>query len=187
MFEAATAELAESGYAGTSLDRIAARSGVSLSTLYRRWGTLDRLIRELVDESTVPLPDEPTGDLERDLTTVARAVLTLSQDPVHHSWMDALVSAAVHDPEARAMLSHIIAGRIERVSVLMTPAVEALGLAEPVDTRELARLIAAPFYYRTYISGEPHTERLLERTVARVAAAVRAGAVPVERDGAEPA
>jgi hypothetical protein len=36
-------------------------------------------------------------------------------------------------------------------------------------------MLAAPFYYRIYISGEPVDDDLPELTAARVLAAIRAG------------
>ena len=41
---ATLAELAENGYAGLSLERIARRAGVNKTSLYRRWGSREQLV-----------------------------------------------------------------------------------------------------------------------------------------------
>ncbi|KUJ65764.1 hypothetical protein ACZ90_43465 [Streptomyces albus subsp. albus] len=177
VFEAATAELAEAGYAGTSMEKVAARAGVALSTVYRRWGTLERLIQELVDEKTLDLPQAGVGSLEADLALVGRAILHLYRQPVHRSWMDAMASAAVHDPGARRTLSDIIASRIRRATAILALAVEQDAVPPDTDIVEAVRMVAAPFYYRMYISGEPITDELPDQVAAMVAAAIRSGAL----------
>jgi AcrR family transcriptional regulator len=48
VFAAATAERAERGYADISIESIAARAGVHKTTLYRRWGSKEGLIGQLL-------------------------------------------------------------------------------------------------------------------------------------------
>jgi AcrR family transcriptional regulator len=177
VFEAATAELAEKGYAGTSLDRIAARAGVAVSTVYRRWGTLQSLIQELVGDFTVEMADLATGTLEGDLAEAARAIVTLYRHPVHRFWMDAMVAAAVHDEAARRTLSGVIASRIRHVAESLAPAAEREQAPPGTDLTEAVRMLAAPFYYRMYISGERLTDDLVGQGAAAVAAAIRSGAL----------
>src|SRR5690348_8525475 len=76
VLQAVVAELAEYGYAGTSVERVAQRAGIAKTTIYRRWGGLDGLLADLVAEyaaQEIPVPDE--GDLDRDLRAVARMVV----------------------------------------------------------------------------------------------------------------
>src|SRR5579862_7114745 len=61
-------ELAETGYAALSLDRVAARAGVHRATVYRRWASKEALTADAVLASAaqdVPPPD--TGTLRGDL------------------------------------------------------------------------------------------------------------------------
>ncbi|CAG6390752.1 TetR/AcrR family transcriptional regulator [Streptomyces cocklensis] len=178
VFDAATAELADHGFAGTGIEKVAARAGVSASTVYRRWGTLQRLVHDLVQELTVELREPATGTLEGDLAVVGEAILHLQRDPVHRSWMDAMVAAAVHDPETRAMLATVIGSRIERAAAAVTAAVDRGEAPADTDAHEAIRMVAAPFYYRMYISGDPLDETLPLRAARMVANAVRAGLLP---------
>ncbi|BCJ45521.1 TetR family transcriptional regulator [Actinoplanes ianthinogenes] len=177
VFEAAMAELAENGYAGTRIEAVATRAGVALSTVYRRWGNLDGLIQDLVDEITVELPIPDTGTLEGDLTEVARIIVGLHRHPVHRPWLDALIMTAVRDPASRHTLTETIRVRIKRAATVVDRAVERAEIPAGTCADEAVRMLAAPFYYRIYISGEPIEEDLPERTAARVLAAIRAGTV----------
>jgi AcrR family transcriptional regulator len=175
VFDAAVAELAEKRFAGTSLEKIAARAGVSPSTLYRRWGSLTGLLQDLIDELT-PDPGLPgTGSLEGDLAAVGRFILQVHRHPVHRPWMDAVTSATVHDPAAREVLSCPIMARIRRAAAVVDEAIARGEIPADTDADDVIRMLAAPFYYRTYVSGEPLTDDLPERVAAAVTAAVRAG------------
>ncbi len=51
VFDATLAKLVSEGYARTSVEVIATRSGVHKTTVYRRWGTKDRLMAEALQEA----------------------------------------------------------------------------------------------------------------------------------------
>ena len=59
--------LAENGWRGVTIDRIAARAGIARSTIYRRHGSLHGLLLMLMGDiyTQVPVPD--TGDVQSDL------------------------------------------------------------------------------------------------------------------------
>ncbi|GLW34533.1 TetR/AcrR family transcriptional regulator [Actinoplanes regularis] len=177
VLEAAMAELAEKGYAGTRIEQVAARAGVALSTVYRRWGNLDGLIQDLVNDITVEQPIPDTGALESDLAAVGRIIVGLHRHPVHRPWMDALIMAAIREPGSRLLLSETIQARIRRAAVVVERAVERGEIPADTGADEVIRMLAAPFYYRMYVSGEPVTGDLAGLSAARVMAAVRAGAV----------
>jgi AcrR family transcriptional regulator len=67
--------LREPDWSRISMARIAERAGVTSSTVYRRWGSLENLIGEMIDamvSSRSPLPDTGTlaGDLRAHLETL---------------------------------------------------------------------------------------------------------------------
>ena len=68
VFEAAAELLREPDWSGISMARIAERAGVTSSTVYRRWGSLENLIGAMIDTTVSdrsPLPD--TGTLAGDI------------------------------------------------------------------------------------------------------------------------
>ncbi|MCK2215934.1 TetR/AcrR family transcriptional regulator [Actinomadura sp. ATCC 31491] len=72
ILRAAADELAESGYAGLTMDRVAARAGTNKNALYRRWPNrlaLGIAAYRLLTEAVRP-PD--TGDLREDVLEMLR-------------------------------------------------------------------------------------------------------------------
>jgi AcrR family transcriptional regulator len=68
IYRAALDELAEHGFDGLSIERIAHRAGTGKSAIYRRWATkLDLVVATLADAFPAPAPATTTGDLRTDL------------------------------------------------------------------------------------------------------------------------
>jgi AcrR family transcriptional regulator len=68
IYRAALDELAEHGFDGLSIERIARRAGTGKSAIYRRWATkLDLVVATLADAFPSPGPAVTTGDLRTDL------------------------------------------------------------------------------------------------------------------------
>ena len=82
VLQAALSELIENGYPGLTVERIAARAGVAKTTIYRRWGSLEGLLADLMAEQAareIPVQDE--GDLGSDLRALARDAVASVRDP----------------------------------------------------------------------------------------------------------
>jgi AcrR family transcriptional regulator len=71
--EAARELLVERGFDATTIQSVAARSGVHASAIYRRWPSRIELIEEATFPGFSPLAVQPTGDLRRDLRRFIRA------------------------------------------------------------------------------------------------------------------
>lgn len=170
------AELLESGYAGTTIERIAQRAGVAKTTVYRRWGSLGQLVVDLFAETAgaeIPVPD--TGSLEGDLRALARGGVALLRTPQLRAVFDVVVCEAVHDRAARAALTSFFALRMEKAAVLVHRAVERGEVPAGTDAAEVIRLVGAPYYARLYVTGEPIGPADADRAAAVVAHAARAG------------
>jgi AcrR family transcriptional regulator len=108
VLEAATAAFLEHGYAGTSMDAVAAAAGVSKQTVYQHFGDKQRLFRELV-EATVQEASDPVyeevrrladrGRLEDDLRELARRLLTLVLQPTMLRLRRLVIAEARRFPE----------------------------------------------------------------------------------------
>jgi AcrR family transcriptional regulator len=73
IYHAALEELAEHGFDGLSIERIAHRAGTGKSAIYRRWATrLDLVVATLADAFPAPGPAATTGDLRNDLLVFHR-------------------------------------------------------------------------------------------------------------------
>lgn len=86
ILRAAVDELTESGYAGLTMDKVAARAGTNKNAIYRRWPNRLALgiaaYRQLA--TTVPLPD--TGSLRGDVLEWLRQANRHWSSPSGRSW-----------------------------------------------------------------------------------------------------
>jgi AcrR family transcriptional regulator len=171
--DATLAELAVHGYAGLTVEAVAARSGVHKTTVYRRWGGVDGLVVDalaLADEDGWAPPD--TGSFKRDLRELVREVVaTFAGTPASA----AFVAAAFQSERAAAALHDFYAERHRRSAVVVTRAVERGDVPAGTDAGAVVKAAVAPFYYRVLIAGEPVTAELADQSAAAVAHAARAG------------
>jgi AcrR family transcriptional regulator len=98
ILHAAAEELRESGYAGMTMDRVAARAGTNKNAIYRRWphrAALGIAAYRHLSDAAMPRPD--TGTLRGDaLEMLRRANETCSSPP--GAVLRGLLAAAADDP-----------------------------------------------------------------------------------------
>jgi AcrR family transcriptional regulator len=170
-------ELSEHGYAGARLERVAARAGVAKTTIYRRWGSLEGLLADLMAERAaqdIPVPDE--GDLGSDLRVLARQAVASVRDPAVRAALASIVAAAVQSPAAREVLTRFLAGRTATMTVIVDRAVQRGEMPAGTDGAGVIRTVIALIYYRLFIAGEQADEELADSAAAIATAAARAGA-----------
>ncbi|MEO6086704.1 MAG: helix-turn-helix domain-containing protein [Umezawaea sp.] len=97
ILEAARDLLVESGYAGLSIDRVAARAGVGKQTVYRRWASKAPLVAEAVLDAHGSAAPPETGDLDRDLRAWLHGQSTSQATPRNAALVRALAAAAAAD------------------------------------------------------------------------------------------
>lgn len=80
--ETVAGQLREHGYAGLTIDRVAAVSGVAKTTIYRRWASKAEMVFDLVIHRTGQAPPIDTGTLAGDVRALAeRATALVGNDP----------------------------------------------------------------------------------------------------------
>ena len=175
VLQAVISELAENGYAGTTVERIAARAGVAKTTIYRRWGRLNGLLADLMAQyaaQEIPVPD--TGHLDSDLRALAREIVTSLQHPATRAAFGSIVAAAIQDQAARQVLSRFIAARTATMAVIVQHASQRGELPDGTDAAEVLQIVTAQIYYRRFIVGEQPSHSVADRAAATAAAAARA-------------
>ncbi|WP_085067309.1 TetR/AcrR family transcriptional regulator [Catenuloplanes japonicus] len=104
ILDAAAQELRESGYAGMTMDRVAARAGTNKNAIYRRWPHRAALgvaaYRQLSDD-VMPQPD--TGTLRGDALELLRRANETWSSP-HGVILRALLAAAADEPELLTLM-----------------------------------------------------------------------------------
>lgn len=169
--DATLAELAEHGYAGLTVEAVAARSGVHKTTVYRRWGGVDGLVVDalaLADEDDWAPPD--TGSLDDDLRALAREVVGTFSGAAA-----AIVAAAFQSERAATALHAFYAERHRRAEEVVMRAITRGEVPAGTDAGAVVKAAVAPFFYRVVIAGEQASTELADQSAAAVAHAARAG------------
>ncbi|MFE6779552.1 TetR/AcrR family transcriptional regulator [Streptomyces sp. NPDC057702] len=156
--EAVRALEAERGRAALSVPAIAARAGVTPSTVYRRWGDLQELLSDVAVERL--RPEEPPldrGGLSADLTAWAQQFLEEMGSPSGRAYIrDALLG----DPDGgnAGQCSAYAATQIE----LILARARERGEAAPALDTVLDHLVA-PMMYRILFRPGPLTAAYAEQ------------------------
>ena len=102
------------------MERVAAESGVAKTTLYRRWPTKAALCMDLyLDVAGQELRDPDTGDVARDLKSIADTVVRLQTRTVAGPAFLGLIAEAQLNPETRTAFLAEFAGRRRELTRLV--------------------------------------------------------------------
>lgn len=156
ILEAAWDEAIEKGYAGLTVEGIAARAGVGKQTLYRWWPSKAAVLLEAVNtkgQSTADFPD--TGDIVADLGGQLAGVaefLAADGGAVHR----ALLAAAQSDAElAGEIRRQVIEPRTQACVQRLAKAQADGQLRSDVDPLDIVELAYGPLYYRLILGTRP--------------------------------
>ncbi|WP_017627421.1 TetR/AcrR family transcriptional regulator [Nocardiopsis chromatogenes] len=180
VLDATLAELGESGYAGLTVERVAARSGVHKATIYRRWGGADGLLAaalEQADHDSWTPPD--TGALESDLRAlgeeVAAGFSAAAEEGEEGNVATATIAAAFQSPAAAEALRAFMEERLRRCAEVVARAERRGEVPEGTDAAEVVRAAVAPVYFRLFISREEGAAEAAARAAQVAAGAAKAG------------
>jgi AcrR family transcriptional regulator len=168
--------LAAGGVRELTVERVAARSGVAKTTIYRRWrGKHELALAVLIDmvENVVATPD--LGDTRQELISFVDAAVKILGSTLMGRVMQGLVSDLATDPGlARAFRERVVAMRVAEVRRVAERGIERGDLRPDTDVELLHELLFGPVYYRLLLSGAPLDDRLAERIVDAVLPAAAA-------------
>lgn len=172
---AARSLVAEVGFGKLTIEAIAARAGVGKQTIYRWWPSkgavvFDAILAANADEAgSHALPD--TGDVERDLKLVLRAIVAELIDPNVDKLHRAVTAEIQHD----ATLANELVERLLRPQIDAT--VQRLEIARArgqldarVDARLGAELLYGPIFHRWLLRTAPLTSEFADQVVEVVLA-----------------
>ena len=132
--------LAEKGFAGVTIEGIAARAGVAKQTIYRWWNSkTDILLDTFTQDAAKHLAPAEHDDPRAYLRRLAHFLTATDEGAV----LRALIGQAQHDPELAATLR------------------ERLRAHQPDVPDELV----GPIYYRVLVTGDPVDDAFIDRLV----------------------
>lgn len=176
VFAAVIAELSTRAYADISVESVAARAGVHKTTVYRRWGSKEEIIRQALvsaARSRIQVPD--TGSVDTDLRMLARAVQAVLSVPEGAAISRALIIGAMSSPEIAGLMDQYWAARLEAISVIVDRAIGRGEIPAGTDPAAFMHAMAAPLFYQLLVARAPVTERDADLAAAATLAAATAG------------
>jgi AcrR family transcriptional regulator len=161
--------LAESGYAGLTMDAVAAAAGVGKATIYRRWRTKSDLVADAVAELSSMSIDAPdTGSLEGDLRVLLRWLVGAVNGPLGAATLS-LLSALPHEPGLREAFHSGPMGVWGATFRTVWERAEARGeVHEPIAGTAVSSTASAPILQRWLFGGEPVSEAFADEVLADV-------------------
>jgi AcrR family transcriptional regulator len=173
ILRAAAAILAETGYGGLSIERVAQQAGVTRQTIYRRWATKIEIVAailETLNNDDAPVPD--SGDLRSDLRVLGRryAIQQTPGAPFLHS----LVVEAQYNPALATVVDAYIAGRRDQVLTVIRRAASRGDLRADADPAIVTDLFYGFAWYRRLVArttiSEDDDVRVIDSLLAGVLA-----------------
>lgn len=163
--------LAEVGYAGLTIEGIAARSGTGKQTVYRWWPSkadvlLDALMTKA--EMHIPIPDE--GSYAADLRGFLTASFTLGRDPRVIDIQRALMAHAQIDQEfGRRFRTEALQHRRDALTVILDRAGARGDLPPGLSPGTVADIVFGVIWYRVLATHQPLDRALVDELVTTLA------------------
>ena len=172
VLEAADDLLVEFGFAGLTMEKIAATAGVAKQTVYRWWPSkVDILLEAFGDDLAQHLTPADHGDLGTDLRAHLSALADFLTNTPPGAVFRALIGQAQHDPAlaARLRTEHLDAQHAR--DRLPFERAQARGELPDIDIDEAVETLVGAVHYRVLVTGAPvprdFTDALVNHLLAR--------------------
>jgi AcrR family transcriptional regulator len=167
VLSAASDVLRTDGYAGLTMERVAAQSGVAKTTLYRTWPTKAALCMDLyLDVAGRELSDPDTGDVASDLKAIAETVINLQKRTVAGPAFIGLIAEAQISPDTRtAFLAEFAEKRREITRTILRRAIERGQIRPDTDIDLVIDIIGGATMFRLLQGHAPLTKRFSDALV----------------------
>jgi AcrR family transcriptional regulator len=175
VLEAADDLLAERGFAGVSIEGIAARAQVAKQTIYRWWTSkTDILFDALAEDAAAYFTAYDGEDLGSDLCHHLRQLAVFLAETDAGAVCRALAGQAQHDPEVAARFhAEFVAPQRIRDQAPFRRAQLRGELPDDTDIGLAADQLVGPIYYRVLITAEPVPPEFTDALVNRYLTVVR--------------
>lgn len=141
--------LAEEGYNGLTLGKVAARARASKSTIYRRWPTKEHLIVAAFQRWPTLVPHD-RGDVAEELMDLYRQFLRVLHKPPVNGVLPTLIAERAHNPELATVLDPLMEKRREPARFVLRRAIERRQLPKDTDVELAVDAIMSVIVSRLY-------------------------------------
>jgi AcrR family transcriptional regulator len=166
IFEATLDELAEVGYAGLTMERIAERARTGKASVYRRWPTRAELVMDAV-RSIYPEPEDlpDTGDLRADVLGLLRLAADRIAGPAGEA-ARGLIGETLRDPRlTRAARERMIQTHPQLMLHILRRAAARGEVRLQALTPRIANVGPALLQHHFLIHGAPVPDRVIVEIV----------------------
>ena len=169
VLEAADDLLVQHGFAGVTVEGIAARAGVAKQTIYRWWPSkTDILFEALMVDAAEFFTTPNHGELGRDLRDRLGQVAVFLTETDAGAVVRALAGQAQHDPAVAARFAaEFVAAQRDRDREPFRRAAARGDLAPGTDIELAIDELAGPVYYRVLVTRESVPRRFTDALVRR--------------------
>jgi AcrR family transcriptional regulator len=148
--------LVERGFAGVTIEGIAAKAGVAKQTIYRWWSSKTEVLMDAyLEDAAEDLVPADHGDLESDLRGYLCRLTQFLVGTDPGEVFRALIGQAQHDPEiATAFRGRCVDEQRDRDRLLIERAVSRGELPRDLDVATTVDQLVGPIYYRILVTGQ---------------------------------
>lgn len=160
---ATLAELSETGYAGLSVERVAARARTSKAAIYRRWPARADLVAAAMRHAGDRDQDIPdNGDVRADLFAVLRAAADRLTGPYGEA-VRGLITETLADPDAtRAAREHLTNVRSQLITAVFERAFQRHQVGPQALTPQLVSLPPTLLSHHYLLHGAPIADQTID-------------------------
>ena len=157
--------IAELGVAGVTVDTVAAKTGVSKATIYRRWDSRDALIREAIAGLHRPVLEPDTGSLRDDLAVLLRDLVDFLNRADGGRVDASFLEASARDAELATLRKQLARDNRAMYERAIKRGIERGELPRDVDVRLFTDVVIAPFLYRHMVDHSKARRADIERVI----------------------
>jgi AcrR family transcriptional regulator len=148
--------LEELGYGGVTIEKVAARSGVAKSTIYRWWDSKPVLVMDAYQQAVDQrMPEPDTGNLNTDLTLFVTELYRVAGYPVRVRVLRGLMAEAQLNPAFGTAFHGFVTHRQAVIGLILRRAIGRGDLPADTDIAHGIDLIFGPFWYRLLAGHQP--------------------------------
>jgi AcrR family transcriptional regulator len=165
VLEATIAELARLGADSISVESVAERARVNKTTIYRRWPTPDKLVRDAllhIANEGIAVPD--TGSLRSDVSKIIDMLRMVVASPHTHALIRMHLSGTMHGDLAALALS-IHRQKDHQMKTVFVRAVARGELPPHTDVDLLYDTLVGAFFHLTVFRSERASRARMEQAV----------------------
>lgn len=176
---AATLEaLPELGIRGLTIERIAEKSGVARSTIYRRWPNLSQLYLEAFAQYARQQPLEPSGNTARDLESYLTVAAERLNDPTYRAILVAILDRAARDDDFAELHQRIFDEKHSRAAAVLRAGIRSGAIKKGTDMADALAALRGPLLYISLVRHERIQPSDVQRVLADFLSRFSAPAAP---------